>query len=107
MRPSFYYEGHYQEVASKIKAYINTSQDFLSLQTADSPRAVGDALESLVAEKLEIETRHLGLIPGAWTARTLERIGRMPLPFICPLPFSPHQYSTWPFDLTTHPAPCG
>ena len=51
MRPSFYYEGHYQEVASKIKAYINTSQDFLSLQTADSPRAVGDALESLVAEK--------------------------------------------------------
>ena len=34
-----------------IRDSINTSQDFLSLQTADSPRAVGDALESLVAEK--------------------------------------------------------
>ena len=51
VRSSFYYEGHYQEVASNIRAYINASQDFLSPQTADSPRAVGDALESLVAEK--------------------------------------------------------
>jgi hypothetical protein len=54
VRSSLYYEGHYQELASKIKAYINASQDFLSPQTADSPRAVGDALESLVAEKFSI-----------------------------------------------------
>ena len=54
MRSSFYYEGHHQEVALNIKEYINASQDFLSPQTARSPRAVGDALESLVAEKFSI-----------------------------------------------------
>ena len=87
VRSSFYYEGHYRNVASSIKAYINASQDILSPQTADSPRAVGDALESLVADNdgilskrdcqdsgpdnslrhgekaLGIETRHLGLTP--------------------------------------------
>ena len=51
VRSSFYYEGHYRNVASRIRAYINASQDFLSPQTVDSPRAVGDALESLVAKE--------------------------------------------------------
>lgn len=54
VRSSFYYEGHYRNVASSIKAYLNASQNFLSPQTADSPRAVGDALESLVAGNFSI-----------------------------------------------------
>lgn len=49
MKSSFYYEGHHLRVAAKIKDHINSSQDFLSDQTARSPRAVGDALEALVA----------------------------------------------------------
>ena len=53
MRSSFYYEGHYRKVASNIKDFINPYPDFLSLQTAGSPRAVGDAIESLVAEKFD------------------------------------------------------
>lgn len=53
MKSSFYYEGHYLRVAAKIKDYINSSQDFLSRRTAHSPRAVGDALEALVAEKFD------------------------------------------------------
>ena len=51
MRPSFYYEGHYRKAAADIKECINSSPSFLSPQTAHSPRAVGDALESLIAEK--------------------------------------------------------
>ena len=53
MRSSFYYEGYHQKVASNIREHINSSQGFLSPQTAGSPRAVGDALESLVAEKFD------------------------------------------------------
>lgn len=53
MRSGFYYEGHHRKVASTVKEYINSSQDFLSPQTAGSPRAVGDALELLVAERFD------------------------------------------------------
>ena len=53
MKPSFYYQGHHKEVAAKIKEHINSIDSFLSPHTAPSPRAVGDALESLVAEEFE------------------------------------------------------
>lgn len=53
MRPGFYYEGHCHRVASSIREYVNAHQDFLSPQTSGSPRAVGDALESLVAERFD------------------------------------------------------
>ncbi len=53
MRSSFYYQGHYEQVATEIRKYINSLDNFLSPQTAGSPRAVGDALESLVAERFE------------------------------------------------------
>lgn len=53
MKSSFYYEGYYKTIASNIKEYVNSLQDFLSPETARSPRAVGDALESLVAEKFD------------------------------------------------------
>ena len=53
MKSTFYYGGHYLNVADKIKNYINSSPDFLSQQTAGSPRAAGDALESLLSEKFD------------------------------------------------------
>ena len=53
MRSSFYYDGNYRQVASVIKEYINSSGDILSPMTAQSPRAVGDALESLISEQFE------------------------------------------------------
>lgn len=53
MRSSFYYDGHYLEVAAKIKDLINSSPDFLSPQAAGSTRATGDAIESLVSEKFD------------------------------------------------------
>ena len=53
MKSTFYYKGHYLDVADSIKNYINSSPEFLSQQTAGSTRAVGDALESLLAEKFD------------------------------------------------------
>ena len=51
MRSGFYYGGHHRKVASRVREHINSSRDFLSPHTAGSPRAVGDAIEALVAEK--------------------------------------------------------
>ena len=53
MKSSFYYDGHYLKVAGKIKEHINSSPDFLSPQTAQSTRATGDAIESLISEKFD------------------------------------------------------
>ena len=53
MKPSFYYNGHNQNVAESIKHHINSSPDFLSTQTVNSTRAVGDALETLVSEQFD------------------------------------------------------
>lgn len=53
MKSNFYYQGHNQQAAAAIRKYINSLGEFLSPQTARSPRAVGDALESLVADEFE------------------------------------------------------
>ncbi len=51
MKSRFFYEGHYSDVASQIKDYLNSQPDFLSLQTSRSTRAVGDAIELLISER--------------------------------------------------------
>ena len=53
MRSNFYYQGCHRKVAEDIQEYINSSQNFLSPITASSPRAVGDALESLIAKDFD------------------------------------------------------
>ena len=51
MKSSFFYDGHALETANKIKDILNAVPDFLSPATVGSPRAVGDAVERLVADK--------------------------------------------------------
>lgn len=53
MRSNFYYSGCHQKVAVRIQNYINSLQDFLSPNTIQSPRAVGDAIEKLIAHKFD------------------------------------------------------
>ena len=53
MKSSFYYQGHQEEVAIAIKDHINSLGGFLTPETADSTRSVGDALETLLADKFE------------------------------------------------------
>ena len=61
MKSRFYYDGHHQAVATGIRDHLNSVADFLTPQTANSPRAVGDALESIVAEQFDA-------FLGAWCA---------------------------------------
>lgn len=53
MKSNFFYGGYYLGVAEQIKEYLNAQPDFLSQQTTRSTRAVGDAIESLIAEKFD------------------------------------------------------
>ena len=69
MKSSFYYQGHHERVAIAIKEYINSLNGFLSPQTARSPRAVGDALESLIAERLEV-------LLGQWCSEYSDEFAR-------------------------------
>ena len=53
MKSSFFYGDARERVAEKIQDAINATPDFLSSRTASSPRATGDAIQSLVEEKFE------------------------------------------------------
>ena len=53
MKSSFYYDGHYLGVADQIRDYVNSVSDFLSAHTADSPRAVGDAIQTLISDRFD------------------------------------------------------
>ena len=69
MKSTFYYGGHYLDVAKKIKAYINSSPEFLSQHTVQSTRAAGDALESLVSDKFDA-------FLGSWCAEYSDDFAR-------------------------------
>ena len=69
MKSNFYIQGHHKQVAKKIEEYINSLDGFLTPQTASSPRAVGDALESLVAERFET-------FLGDWCSKYFKEFGR-------------------------------
>ncbi|MCY4172027.1 MAG: hypothetical protein OXF08_10605 [Bacteroidetes bacterium] len=53
MRSKFYYQGGNIIVANAIKDYLNSLSNFISPEIADSTRAIGDALQFHVAQKLE------------------------------------------------------
>ncbi len=50
MKSSFFYDGHYRGMENRLKKHLNSQPDFLSSQTSHSTRAVGDAVESIVAD---------------------------------------------------------
>lgn len=55
MKKSQIFYGSTQRVTleKKIKSFLNKQKDFLSARTINSPRAVGDAIENILAENLE------------------------------------------------------
>lgn len=53
MRSGFYSQGVHRGVAQQVTEYLNTVPDFLSAPTSRSTRAVGDAIETVVAERFD------------------------------------------------------
>ncbi len=45
-----FFRDHYKDIEKKILQFLNDQPEFLSSRTAESPRAVGDAIESILVE---------------------------------------------------------
>ena len=53
MKSVIFYTDMYQRVETEVKALLNSHEQFLSPRTAPSPRAVGDAIETIVRESFD------------------------------------------------------
>lgn len=49
----FYNNSHRRKIEDKLKIFLNKQADFLSARTIDSPRAVGDAIQDIIAENFK------------------------------------------------------
>lgn len=68
---SIFHDTTYREaVEKKIKTLLNEQDDFLSLRTASSPRAVGDAIEQIIVENFKVL---LGDVVGEYSASFARR----------------------------------
>ena len=54
MKSRFYYEGHYKTVSTHIEEHLISIPQIVSDASVNSPRAVGDAIEELVAQKFDV-----------------------------------------------------
>ena len=59
-----------KSIEKKLKSFLNSQSDFLSPKTIDSPRAVGDAIQTLLSENFE---RILGSMVGDYSASFARR----------------------------------
>lgn len=48
-----FYTDKYKEIEKKILSFLNAQKDFLSARSMNSPRAVGDAIESVISENFQ------------------------------------------------------
>ena len=53
MKNSLFYTDRYKNLQERIRDFLNDQAPFLSLSTAQSPRAVGDAAQDILAENFE------------------------------------------------------
>ena len=53
LRTRLFYSDLHKKIESRIKAFLNRQDSFLSASTAQSTRAVGDAIQELLAEEFQ------------------------------------------------------
>ena len=53
MRSRIFYNGKHKDIQAKIKEFLNNQKDFLSASTARSTRAVGDAIQEILADNFQ------------------------------------------------------
>ena len=70
MKSELFNSKDYLTVQDRVRDLINSSPDFLSKSTAQSPRAAGDAIESIVAKSFE---KMLGEHCGEYSASFARR----------------------------------
>ena len=68
-RNKIFYSNAYKKLEQKILEVLNAQPDFLSVSSANSPRAVGDAVQDILAVNFEQIIDNLGLDYSAKFAR--------------------------------------
>jgi hypothetical protein len=53
VKSSLFYTDKYKNLQERIRDFLNGQAPFLSLSTAQSPRAVGDAAQDILADNFE------------------------------------------------------
>ena len=53
MKQNFFSKGKHKAVEKKIKNFLNKQKDLLSVSTANSPRAVGDAIQEILEDNFD------------------------------------------------------
>lgn len=72
MRSRLFHSHDYRAVQDKVRDLINSSPDFLSKNTAQSPRAAGDAIENAVAASFDkILGDHCGEYSSSFARRAM------------------------------------
>jgi hypothetical protein len=69
-KSKLFYSEAYKQIEKKIVDFINTYKDFMSDTTASSPRAAGDAIQSVLAENFQ---KILGEYCGEYNASFARR----------------------------------
>lgn len=81
-----------EKIESEILSVLNQQEDFLSVMTAGSPRATGDAIQSIIEEKFESV---LGDLSGEYSAKFARRA-------MADLAFRDKQGNYYVVDVKTH-----
>lgn len=92
MPSKIFYTAAYQEIQEKVSLLLNSHSDFLSSNTADSTRAVGDAIENILAGSFD-------KILGAWGAEYSASFARRAM---ADLAFRDHEGFYYVVDVKTH-----
>ena len=53
MRSKLFYGGEYRRIEGEIQTLLNSQPEFLSVRTASSTRATGDAIQEILADKFQ------------------------------------------------------
>ncbi|APB34226.1 hypothetical protein GlitD10_1900 [Gloeomargarita lithophora Alchichica-D10] len=52
-KSQIFYSDKFSEVQAAIREFLNSQEDYLSISTANSPRAVGDAIQDILGINLQ------------------------------------------------------
>ncbi|MEK7658773.1 MAG: hypothetical protein AAB352_02790 [Patescibacteria group bacterium] len=69
-KSSIFYTDKFKEIAEKIRNFLNNQKDFLSERTLNSPRAVGDAIQDIIADNFK---NILGDLAGEYSSSFARR----------------------------------
>ena len=92
MKSAIFYSDAYHQIENRVKNFINEHPAFLSSRSMDSPRAVGDAIESIVRDEFD---QILGDLSQEYSAQFARRA-------MADIAFTDHDGLYYIVDVKTH-----